>query len=116
MELPQVKRLLKQVDVDPFGFMDFGQLYFFEEDNVEKKLEFDEFMGMIMDLRESNQATVKSLIDMWMKVKLKLSANTTQIDELRRLSDETGMEFENKFVHIQNQVHDVLLALQKVKK
>jgi len=109
-----VKRLLKQVDVDPDGFMDFGELYFFD-DEVEKKLQFDDFMDMIMDLRENNQATVKSLLNMWLKVKTKLKMNTDEVNELCAASESTRTEFDEKFMRIQSQVHDVLGGLQKLK-
>merc|ERR1712039_93510 len=87
--------LLKDVNVDPDSFVDFGKQYF--EDDGEAKLEFNDFMQMIMDMREDNQATVKSLRKIWMQVKSRLQKNYEEVQNLRSDADKVAVCMETSF-------------------
>merc|ERR1712176_544327 len=98
--------LLEDIDVDPMGFLDFGEIYFFDDEKP-VNLKFDEFMTMIMDLREGNQATVKSLLNMWLKVKQKLSMNYEAIHDLQIETEAAEVAFDKKLGEINSAVSDV---------
>merc|ERR1712232_1496316 len=107
LEKKEVWKLLQQVDVNPMNFIDFGELYFFDDD-VEIKLTFKEFMDMIMDLRENNQATVKTMLNMWMKVKSKLCMNYHSINELKDNVRGGSREMGAKMAKIESLTGDIL--------
>merc|ERR1711933_263612 len=108
-----VWHLLKEVNVDPDAFVDFGKQFF--EDDRETKLQFDDFMQMIMDMREDNQATVKSLHHIWMQVKKRLLKNYEEIQGLRSEADQVALCVETSFNKIDNQVSDILKELKRRK-
>merc|ERR1712039_459236 len=96
-------------------FIDFGPLYFYDDDN-EIRLKFDDFMEMIMDLREENQATVKSLMMIWLKVKRKLNDNYENVKSLRAEAADAAEGIDSKFKQIDEQVSDLLRQLQQFQK
>merc|ERR1712113_151580 len=107
-------KVLRDIGVDPAGFIDFGPLYFYDDDR-EIRLKFDDFMDMIMDLREDNQATMKSLLLMWMKVKRKMNDNYENVVSLREETIEVAEGMESKFDQIDVQVSSLLTQLQELK-
>eukprot|EP00746_Dinoflagellata_sp_MGD_P009192 gnl/MRDRNA2_/MRDRNA2_118584_c0_seq1.p1 gnl/MRDRNA2_/MRDRNA2_118584_c0~~gnl/MRDRNA2_/MRDRNA2_118584_c0_seq1.p1 ORF type:complete len:496 (-),score=95.17 gnl/MRDRNA2_/MRDRNA2_118584_c0_seq1:589-2076(-) len=68
MAKPEALQALSDVDVSPVGIVDFADMFFFE-DGVELKLTFEDFMECVLDLRESNIATVKDVLELWKKMK-----------------------------------------------
>jgi len=69
--------ILKDVGVDVVGLVDFADMIFEQElssgeetdSEVERRLSFAEFMGVILDLRGSNTATVKDIVELRKYVK-----------------------------------------------
>jgi hypothetical protein len=57
---PQAARTLHEVGVDVLGLMEISDFLFKEE----KELSFPEFMGLVLELRGSNTATVKHIVDL----------------------------------------------------
>merc|ERR1719188_2215731 len=90
MKKEGISHHLQSVGVDPQVLLEFGPMYFTDEnelgEQITLKLKFEEFMKMILDLREENQATVKSLLEVWLKLKEKLSINFEAIQSIK--SDE----------------------------
>merc|ERR1712176_730776 len=84
----KVWHLLKDVNVDPDGFIDFGKQLF--EDDPKAKIEFDAFMQMTMDMREDSEASVKSLRKFWMQVKSRLLKDSEEIQNLRSETDKVA--------------------------
>eukprot|EP00930_Biecheleria_cincta_P029877 TRINITY_DN20733_c0_g1_i1.p1 TRINITY_DN20733_c0_g1~~TRINITY_DN20733_c0_g1_i1.p1 ORF type:complete len:609 (+),score=114.18 TRINITY_DN20733_c0_g1_i1:147-1973(+) len=70
-------QLMKEVDVDPIALFDLAEFEF--ESNSE--LTFADFMTLIMELRGTNQATVKDIVDL----RKTLTIQTTRIEQ--ELSD-----------------------------
>jgi Ca2+-binding EF-hand superfamily protein len=68
MAKPEALQALEDVDVSAVGIVDFAELFFFE-DGSGIELSFEEFMECVLDLRASNTATVKDVLDLWKKVK-----------------------------------------------
>eukprot|EP00746_Dinoflagellata_sp_MGD_P004486 gnl/MRDRNA2_/MRDRNA2_108669_c0_seq1.p1 gnl/MRDRNA2_/MRDRNA2_108669_c0~~gnl/MRDRNA2_/MRDRNA2_108669_c0_seq1.p1 ORF type:complete len:502 (-),score=76.32 gnl/MRDRNA2_/MRDRNA2_108669_c0_seq1:155-1660(-) len=68
MAMPEALQALEDVDVNPVGIVDFAEFFFFE-DGTAVELTFEDFMECILDLRASNAATVKDVLDLWKKIK-----------------------------------------------
>jgi uncharacterized membrane protein (GlpM family) len=68
MEKPEALQALEAVGVSPVGIIDFAEMFFFEEGEP-VELTFEAFMEVILDLRETNNATVKDMLTVWMKIK-----------------------------------------------
>jgi len=68
LEQPEALRCLKEIGVDPMVCLDFADLFFFA-DGKPTELSFEEFIDVMMNLRESNQATVKDLYNLWHQIK-----------------------------------------------
>merc|ERR1719272_350308 len=68
MGMPEALAALEAVGVNAVGIVDFAELFFFEGGQP-VELTFEAFMEVVLDLRESNTATVKDLLHMWMKIK-----------------------------------------------
>merc|ERR1712151_153211 len=68
-------KALEGVDVDPVGIVDYADLFFEDDDEEPLTLNFEKFFEMIMKLRDSNNATVKDVKEVWKKTKEKMSKN-----------------------------------------
>jgi uncharacterized membrane protein (GlpM family) len=68
MQMPDAIMALEAVGVSPTGIIDFAELFFFE-DKQPIELTFEAFMEVILDLRDTNKATVKDMLMVWMKMK-----------------------------------------------
>merc|ERR1719191_2595701 len=84
MGLPDALAALDDVGVSPVGIVDFAELFFFE-DGKPIELQFDDFMEVILDLRESNTATIKDMLNLWMKIKT--STNKELVDIKKQAED-----------------------------
>merc|ERR1719498_2193134 len=67
LNIPDALMALQDVGVDPAGLVDFADLFFLE-DGEYIELEFGRFMEMVLDLRGSNNATVKDIMNLWSQV------------------------------------------------
>jgi hypothetical protein len=85
LEHPKTLEALADVGVDPLGLVDFAEFFFFE-DGVPVELTFETFMEMVLDLRETNKATVKDRLLVWKQIKgttnKDILATTKSVDEL----------------------------------
>merc|ERR1719198_1591225 len=65
MENQEAVEALMEVGVDPVGLVDFADFIFEDDDTDEEKtLSFSEFMDVVLQLRGSNNATVKDMINL----------------------------------------------------
>lgn len=83
---------LEVVGVSPVCLVDFAE-FFFYEDGKEIQLTFEDFMEMVLDLRESNTATVKDMLNVWMKIK---STSNKDLGEVKRTVDNITKNFDEK--------------------
>jgi len=72
---------LDDVGVNPVSMVDFAELFFFEDDQP-IELSFEDFMEKLLELRESNTATVKDMLNLWMKIK---TSTNKEIGETKKL-------------------------------
>jgi hypothetical protein len=121
VEVPDALSALQEVGVNPEGIVDFAELFFFE-DGQSIELTFDAFMEMVLDLRESNTATVKDILNLWKQIKENtnsaISDNMTAITALDKKMD-SRIEALNKKVddstnRIESQFEVVLRELRVV--
>jgi hypothetical protein len=84
---PEALRCLQEVGVNPLSVIDFADMFFFEEGHL-VELSFEEFMEIVMNLRDSNQSTYKDVLKLWMQIKTtthpmieKLDLKVSQIDK-----------------------------------
>lgn len=68
MDMPEALSCLRKQEVNPLLFIDFAETFFFEE-GLPVKLTFAEFLDMVLNMRESNIATVKDVWRMWQQMK-----------------------------------------------
>jgi len=61
--LPGAAKAIQEVGVDVLGLMDFTEFIFGDAEEA-KELSFPDFMDMILQLRGSNTATVKEVVDL----------------------------------------------------
>merc|ERR1719191_2228707 len=81
MAKPEALQALEDVDVSAVGIVDFAELFFFEDDTG-IELSFDQFMECVLDLRASNTATVKDVLDLWKKVKTTTGKEAVLVNQL----------------------------------
>jgi hypothetical protein len=111
VEVPEALAALQEVGVNPIGIVDFAELFFFEEGKP-VELSFEDFMEMVLDLREDNTATVKDILNLWMNIKQNtnsaisdnMSAITAldkkmdaRIDALNKKVDDSTTRIEGQF-------------------
>mmetsp|Transcript_98742 Transcript_98742/g.156118 ORF Transcript_98742/g.156118 Transcript_98742/m.156118 type:complete len:528 (-) Transcript_98742:130-1713(-) len=89
LDIPEALRALEEVGVDPAGIVDFAELMFFEDGDHEKQkdLPFEEFMELVLDLRESNVATVKDIKYLCRQINPKITAIWKDIEGLRNRAE-----------------------------
>jgi voltage-gated sodium channel len=77
---------LSDIDVDPISVVDFTD-HFFIKDGKECDLPFEQFMELLLDLRSSNEATVKDMWYLWKQVQPKLEQHIADVSTLRQSLD-----------------------------
>lgn len=92
LEKPDALSALEDVGVSPLGLVDFAELFFFE-DGQEVPLSFEDFMEMVLDLRESNNATVKDMLNVWMKIK---GTTNKEVNKVKDAVEDLSKSFEEE--------------------
>lgn len=78
LELPGAAKAIQEVGVDVVGLMDFTDFIFKDG----KELSFPDFMDILLQLRGSNTATVKDVIDLRKALFVELGRFNQKIDEV----------------------------------
>eukprot|EP00434_Breviolum_minutum_P043275 symbB.v1.2.038570.t1/scaffold5948.1/size22232/2 len=98
IESPQVRRVLREADVDATTLINFADVLFEGEgEELLTKIPFSEFMSRTLKLRGSNTATVKDLVDLrkWMHKELhQLRRLQTRMSQLAFPQGLNGLPFE----------------------
>lgn len=100
MKKPVALKALEDVGVSPMGIVDFVELFFFE-DGKPVELTFETFMEVILDLRETNNATVKDMLHVWMQIK---KTTNSQIKETKQSAEKFSQAFEEKSTGVENRI------------
>jgi uncharacterized membrane protein (GlpM family) len=110
LEIPEALAALEEVGINPVAMVDFAELFFFE-DGQPIELTFEKFMGMVLDLRESNGATVKDVLNLWMQVK---SSTNKDLKEMKRKLESLNKKVEEKNHLVEDQLAIVMSEVQKI--
>eukprot|EP00931_Biecheleriopsis_adriatica_P047368 TRINITY_DN27306_c0_g1_i1.p1 TRINITY_DN27306_c0_g1~~TRINITY_DN27306_c0_g1_i1.p1 ORF type:complete len:533 (+),score=104.13 TRINITY_DN27306_c0_g1_i1:43-1641(+) len=107
---------LKEQDVNPLQVVDLAEMFFFE-DGVPKTLTFEEFMNMLMDLRETNQARVKDVWQLGSQIK-QMQVNDRQsreehFESLAQRVDALETHVDEHLEGLETDLLKVLLELQE---
>eukprot|EP00931_Biecheleriopsis_adriatica_P115713 TRINITY_DN91479_c0_g1_i1.p1 TRINITY_DN91479_c0_g1~~TRINITY_DN91479_c0_g1_i1.p1 ORF type:complete len:526 (+),score=114.22 TRINITY_DN91479_c0_g1_i1:100-1677(+) len=70
--IPEALAALDNVGVDPIGMVDFAETFFFDEKGDPKEISFLEFMELVLDLRSTNGATVKDIMNLGRQLNAKM--------------------------------------------
>eukprot|EP00929_Paragymnodinium_shiwhaense_P120734 TRINITY_DN9276_c0_g2_i1.p1 TRINITY_DN9276_c0_g2~~TRINITY_DN9276_c0_g2_i1.p1 ORF type:complete len:323 (+),score=99.26 TRINITY_DN9276_c0_g2_i1:2-970(+) len=71
LQIPDALRALQDVGVDPVGAVDFAEMFFVENGKF-IELSFGRFMELMLDLRSTNVATVKDIMNLWKQAEWKI--------------------------------------------
>jgi len=74
---PKAARMVQEVGVDVVGLVDFSE-YLFQKDTT---LSFPEFMDLVLQLRGSNTATVKDVVDLRKFISVQMMEQTESINK-----------------------------------
>lgn len=78
IDKPEALRALEDAGVNPLALVDIAELIFFDnEEPVD--LTFETFMNMIMDMRDTNPATVKDVVNIWKQIKTTTNRELAQL-------------------------------------
>eukprot|EP00746_Dinoflagellata_sp_MGD_P128027 gnl/MRDRNA2_/MRDRNA2_62472_c0_seq1.p1 gnl/MRDRNA2_/MRDRNA2_62472_c0~~gnl/MRDRNA2_/MRDRNA2_62472_c0_seq1.p1 ORF type:complete len:517 (+),score=100.32 gnl/MRDRNA2_/MRDRNA2_62472_c0_seq1:137-1687(+) len=121
LKKPEGIRALDAVGVNPIGIVDFAELFFFEDDPTKSmELTFERFMEVILELRESNQATVKDMLNLWMKIKMSVNKDITHtkqaLDTLTVKTKDCMSSIDDKHSKMEGQVKQIMKDLQRLGK
>jgi hypothetical protein len=78
LEKPEAARALQEVGVDVVGLVDYSDFIF----NKGAELTFGDFMDVVLQLRGSNTATVKDIVDLRKLVATEMSSMNTQAGQI----------------------------------
>eukprot|EP00747_Dinoflagellata_sp_TGD_P145478 gnl/TRDRNA2_/TRDRNA2_176591_c7_seq14.p1 gnl/TRDRNA2_/TRDRNA2_176591_c7~~gnl/TRDRNA2_/TRDRNA2_176591_c7_seq14.p1 ORF type:complete len:573 (+),score=112.80 gnl/TRDRNA2_/TRDRNA2_176591_c7_seq14:31-1719(+) len=87
LEYPEATLALESVNVDPEGMVDMAEDFFFE-DGKPVNVTFQDFMGMVLDCRGGQQATVKDVMSLGKRFNGKFLAVSGTVDTLNLKLDE----------------------------
>merc|ERR1712151_1083405 len=73
LDHPGAIKALESVNVDAEAMVDMAEDFFFE-DGQQVSVSFDEFMGLVLDLRGGQQATVKDMMGLGKRVSAKFQS------------------------------------------
>merc|ERR1712110_1389065 len=110
MEKPEALQTLEDVGVNPVAIVDFAEL-FFVENGCSIELPFDQFMEMVMDLRETNTAKVKDVMNTWMQIKM---STNRDIKKLKQALNSKTESLERQVSAILNEVRKISSSTQGV--
>ncbi|CAE8627123.1 unnamed protein product [Polarella glacialis] len=79
---PAALQALKEVGIDPVGMIDFAETLFIQ-DGVAIEMTFEKFMGMLLDLRESNCARVKDIMNLYNQIQPEMKAAQKDMQEIK---------------------------------
>jgi voltage-gated sodium channel len=117
MAKPDALAALDDVGVSPVGIVDFAELFFFE-DGKPIELKFETFMEVILELRETNTATVKDMLNLWMKIKMNtnkdLATIKAQAEGLNEKVSDKMKHFNEQQSAIENTVSTMLSEVKKI--
>jgi hypothetical protein len=108
--MPEALKALEDVGVNPVGIVDFASLFFFEEGEP-KELPFDKFMEMVLDLRDSNQATLKDLLNLWKQIK---TSTNQSLHEMQFKIDTLSKKMDDKTDKIEGQISTILTEFRDI--
>merc|ERR1712232_81509 len=86
-------QVMEEVGVNPAGIVEFSEMFFFDEDGA-KELGFEEFMDMMLDLRQDNKANTKDVLDLWRRIK---ESSCNDIDDIEKLTTNFQNMIEDRF-------------------
>lgn len=117
MEKPEALQVLEDVDVSAVGIVDFAELFFFE-DGERVELSFEDFMEHVLDLRASNTATVKDVLDLWKKVKTTTNKEAVFVKSMvHQLSSKVDSQLEamqQRTDSVDSQIAELIREVTKV--
>jgi len=90
LENSDAVRCLQEVGVDVVGLIDFADYIFEDEDavDVDKQLTFSQFMDVVLQLRGTNNATVKDVVDLRKFLRRTLMKTNAEITLIREKLDQ----------------------------
>jgi len=103
MTKPDALNALEDVGVSAVGIVDFAELFFFE-DGKPVDLTFEAFMEVILDLRQTNNCTVKDMLHVWMKIK---RTTNREIKDAKTSADKFSQAFNEKATRIDSRLDSV---------
>eukprot|EP00930_Biecheleria_cincta_P082870 TRINITY_DN72512_c0_g1_i1.p1 TRINITY_DN72512_c0_g1~~TRINITY_DN72512_c0_g1_i1.p1 ORF type:complete len:591 (+),score=119.86 TRINITY_DN72512_c0_g1_i1:126-1898(+) len=121
IEMPEALSVLRRQQVNPLQVLDLADLFFFE-DGEPIQLRFEDFIDVIMSLRESNEAKVKDIWHLWvqyrnarrkdvMEQEAKLQEMNKKIErvstQLSSKIDQTSAKLEEKLVGLLGELRQV---------
>lgn len=116
MAKPDAIACLKEQDVNPLQVVDLADMFFFEDGNP-KKLTFAEFMGILMDLREVNQARVKDIWNLGSQIKAQRGKDQKLLDmrfeEVREQIERLDAKIDKHSAKLSEQMQKILFELQR---
>jgi hypothetical protein len=117
IQKPEAITALHDVGVDPVSIVDFAELFFFE-DGQGIELTFESFMEVVLDLRESNSATVKDMLNLWMKIKMSVNKDITgtkqALDALKDRAEYKMIGIDEKHEKMEGQIGKIMKDLQRL--
>jgi hypothetical protein len=118
MAKPEALQALEDVEVSPLGIIDFAELFFFEDNGEGIKLSFEDFMECVLDLRGSNTATVKDVLDLWKKVKTTTNKEAVLVKNIvNQLSDKVDYQLDDMQTRtdaVERQIGELVREVAKV--
>eukprot|EP00746_Dinoflagellata_sp_MGD_P138583 gnl/MRDRNA2_/MRDRNA2_72213_c0_seq1.p1 gnl/MRDRNA2_/MRDRNA2_72213_c0~~gnl/MRDRNA2_/MRDRNA2_72213_c0_seq1.p1 ORF type:complete len:283 (-),score=63.50 gnl/MRDRNA2_/MRDRNA2_72213_c0_seq1:488-1336(-) len=117
LEHPITLEALADVGVSPLGLVDFAE-FFFVEDGEPIELTFENFMEMVLDLRETNTATVKDMLNVWMKIKgttnKEVAGIKTSLESVAESFDEKCPPLSKTMSNIESQLAEGMKEIAKL--
>jgi voltage-gated sodium channel len=113
MQNEKALKALDEVGVSAAALIDFSDHVFFDKDEKEPiKLDFPQFMEVVMDLRNDNVATVKAMLDLWRKIK---DSTGQEIKEVVSQATRVQRTIEDRFSSLNGQVDELHALTQKAR-
>lgn len=89
LEIPEASRFLHALDIDAVVLVDIADFLFEEKSGLEDGMLFDDFIDILMKLRNTNQATVRDLVQLHRNLVDRLSRLEAKVDMLEIVEQPT---------------------------
>eukprot|EP00929_Paragymnodinium_shiwhaense_P030350 TRINITY_DN17223_c0_g1_i1.p1 TRINITY_DN17223_c0_g1~~TRINITY_DN17223_c0_g1_i1.p1 ORF type:complete len:672 (+),score=154.13 TRINITY_DN17223_c0_g1_i1:285-2300(+) len=116
MQSPTTLNCLLAAGIDPVVMVDFVDEFFadpdFEGSGKHRSMEFDEFVELVLNMRQSNMATMRDILQFWRNLKHKLSQQSGHVEAVLARYAKIEKQLKYREASLQERIASLLASIR----